>query len=216
MTMDDSNKPLMAGKEAYEQKKAERDRAKNEQLKPLRREKSLRRAGGILAWILVAVLGIYGVMQLMRGAAPEAPDRSVAIPEQEPTHVPIGSPVPPYSSDPPTSGPHYGETARTGFRTEDIADGHLIHNLEHGDIWISYNPRVDATIVERLKKFAAAKVVVTSRNANEFDISLAAWGRLDSFNIEDGVLDETRVSDFIKRYINKGPERITGPVPGGV
>ena len=87
------------------------------------------------------------------------------------------------------------------------SDEQLIHNLEHGDIWIAYHPRINEEVRGELKDFAAAKVIVTSREANEFDISLVAWGRVDAFNLEVG-LDDQRINDFILRYINRGPEKI--------
>ena len=58
-------------------------------------------------------------------------------------------------------------------------------------------------------------MVVTSRALNDTDIALAAWGRLDAFNLADGVLDEVRVKDFITRYVNRGPERVPPTVHGG-
>lgn len=128
-------------------------------------------------------------------------------------HIDVGSTHEPYNSNPPTSGPHYEETAQTGFREEEIADEHLVHNLEHGDIWISFRPSVSGEAVDVLKSFSGGEVVVTPRRANETDIALAAWGRLDTFDLEGGVLTESlrqRTRDFIARHINKGPEQVVG------
>ena len=120
-----------------------------------------------------------------------------------------------YNSNPPTSGPHYEITAKSGFREEPIPDGNIIHNLEHGDIWISYHPHVSDAVKEELKQFASAKVIVATRQANDTDIALAAWGRLDAFNIENNELPVERIKDFIKRYTNKGPEFVPG-MSGGI
>ena len=130
-------------------------------------------------------------------------------------HIAVGSLLLEYNSNPPTSGPHCGQTARSGFREDSIADQNIIHNLEHGDIWISYHPRVPDEIKEELKQFGAAKVIITPREENDTDIALAAWGRLDSFDLENNTLSKERIEDFIKRYVNKGPERIPG-ASGGI
>ena len=140
---------------------------------------------------------------------------SRAILAMEAVHIAEGSPLSEYNSNPPTSGPHYVQTARSGFRNESISDQNIIHNLEHGDVWIAYHPRILETVRDGLKQFAAAKVIITPREDNETDIALVAWGRLDTFNVENDVLPEQRIKDFIARYSNKGPERISG-ASGGI
>lgn len=164
--------------------------------------------------LAVVIIG-YGIYLFALNAAPKGEDMSRAIPPLEATHIATDSPLAEYNSNPPTSGPHYGQTARSGFRDEPVSDQNIIHNLEHGDVWIAYHPRISETIKEGLKQFAAAKVIITPREDNETDIALAAWGRLDTFNVEGGVLPEQRIKDFITRYSNKGPERVLG-ASGGV
>ncbi|MEK7526132.1 MAG: DUF3105 domain-containing protein [Patescibacteria group bacterium] len=44
-----------------------------------------------------------------------------------------------YSSNPPTSGPHFPVWAKKGIYDRLLSDGYLIHSLEHGYIIISYN-----------------------------------------------------------------------------
>jgi len=167
-----------------------------------------------LVVVIIAAVG-YGIYFLLKSAAPKEEDFSRAIPLMEASHIAVGSQLPEYTSNPLTSGPHYGQTARSGFRNEAISDQNIIHNLEHGDIWIAYHPRIAEEIVEELKQFGAAKVIITPREANETDIAVAAWGRLDTFNIENNALSIERIKDFIKRYTNKGPERVPG-ASGGI
>jgi len=168
---------------------------------------------GAFAFVAVAIL--YGLYLLAQNAEPKSEDFSRAVSEMEATHIATDSPLSEYNSNPPTSGPHYVQTAKSGFREEEIPDQNIIHNLEHGDVWIAYHPRISETVMEGLKQFAAAKVIITPRTANETDIALVAWGRLDTFNIENDVLPEQRIKDFIARYSNKGPERVPG-ASGGI
>src|SRR3989338_63981 len=156
-------------------------------------------------YAIIAVIVIaagFGIYLLARLSAPKGEDFSRAIPLMEANHIAVGSRLPEYNSNPPTSGPHYSQTARSGFREAAIDDRYIIHNLEHGDIWIAYHPRVSDEIKEQLNQFGAAKVIITPREANDADIALAAWGRLDAFNIESSALPGRRVEDFIKRYTN--------------
>jgi len=157
----------------------------------------------------------YGLYLLTQSSEPKGEDFSRAVSLMEASHIPVGSQLPEYTSNPPTSGPHYGQTARSGFREEIIPDQHIIHNLEHGDVWIAYHPRIGDKIKKELKRFGAAKVIITPREDNETDIALAAWGRLDTFDIENNTLPVERIKDFIKRYTGKGPEKVPG-ASGGI
>lgn len=167
-----------------------------------------------IAIVAIAAVG-YGLYLLAKNASPEGEDFSRAIPLMEASHIAVGSQLPEYTSNPPTSGPHYGQTARSGFRDEVIADQYIIHNLEHGDVWIAYHPRVSDEIKQELKQLAAAKVIITPREANDSDIALAAWGRFDTFDVQNDIVPIERITDFIERYSNKGPERVPG-ASGGI
>jgi Protein of unknown function (DUF3105) len=62
---------------------------------------------------------------------------------------------PAWNTDPPTSGPHFGQTLAYGSYTEPVDIGRVLHNLEHGAIYILYGDEVaDATIAE-LQEFYA-------------------------------------------------------------
>ncbi|MEK7603749.1 MAG: DUF3105 domain-containing protein [Patescibacteria group bacterium] len=204
---------------------------KKERRELRRREKEIDRvqnvrAGGVKKLLVgILVLGIviglgYGAYLLLKSSEPQGEDFSRDIPVLEDRkHIAVGvEPAVAYNSNPPTSGQHYDTPARPGFREETIVDGHLIHSLEHGLIWISYNPRIGKE-AEKLRGIVGSNTVVVSREANDTDIAVAAWGRLDTFNIEDGTIDDDdlrRISDFVKRYSNKGPEKIPAGRHGGI
>jgi hypothetical protein len=198
----------------YIERKEERQQRKDQKRREMQSGRSMRVFRTYAILILAVAAAGYGVYFLLQSTAPKGKDFSRAIPLMEAVHVTVGSQLPEYTSNPPTSGPHYGKTARSGFRNEVISDQNIIHNLEHGDVWIAYHPRIGDAVQEELKQFGAAKVIITPREANETDIALAAWGRLDAFNIENGVLPVERIGDFIKRYANKGPEKVPGASSG--
>jgi hypothetical protein len=173
-------------------------------------------------WIIfIFVIGLiaWGIYALVQDGAPEGRDFSQKISILRAEHVPVGSiSIDEYNSNPPTSGKHYDTPARPGFRENIIEDGYLIHSIEHGLIWISYHPRIDGE-ADKLRDVVSAFTVITSREANNEDIAIAAWGRLDTFNLEDGTIDADdlqRINDFVLRYANKGPEKISPGQHGGV
>jgi hypothetical protein len=170
-------------------------------------------------FIIISVLVVIGIYMLIQSGTPEGEDFSKSIPIlKDSEHVPVGSDLISYNSNPPTSGSHYGTPARAGFRENPIEDSYLVHSLEHGLILVSYHTRIGEE-AEKLKDIVNSFTVVVQRDANDADIALAAWGRLDTFNLEDGTIDDDdlqRISDFVQRYANKAPEKIPAGQHGGV
>lgn len=169
-----------------------------------RRAKALRRA----VWVAAMLLVLGGVAWvLVRYAGRQASGGpGVSYPSQGQQHVALGTPFA-YSSNPPTSGPHFATPAEWGVYGEEVPDQVLIHNLEHGGIWIAYRPGVASSTVEELEAIGrefGRKVIIAPRAANDADIALAAWGRLDKFSAAE--FSEERVRAFIKAWRNKGPE----------
>jgi len=157
---------------------------------------------------------LYVITFLVRTSESQSVDHSIAFSIQGRQHIAVGEEAKQYNSNPPSSGDHYGQTARGGFYDEPLADETVIHNLEHGDIWIAYHPRINNETRSLLKKFAGQYVVVSPRAQNDGDISVVAWGRVDTFDINTDVLDEGRIQDFIRRYDNRGPEKVRGTQVG--
>ena len=124
-------------------------------------------------------------------------------------HVSDGTKVE-YRTNPPSSGSHYAKAAEWGVYDKPISDGQLIHNLEHGGVWISYKPSMPATPKEKLISLAKSyrsKDILTPREANDKDIAVVSWGRIYKFDLAvDGSFDENAVRSYIEKYKNTGPE----------
>jgi len=204
-----------SAKERYDAKKEQKQKAKQVVQKSKERSGNTKRVIKYVIWIVIISAVFYGLFRLISNSGPQGEDFSQAISEMGASHIAIGSFHEQYNSNPPTSGPHYANAARAGFRGDtDIPDENIVHSLEHGAIWISYLPSVPEEVVDELKRIAGGFVIVTARRANETDIALAAWGRLDTFNLGTQPLDAQRIRDFISRYTNKGPEKVSPTVHG--
>lgn len=178
------------------------DRA--ERIAAARRSRLIRRAlWGALA-VLVIGGGVFGIAWYVRNRTASMP--GVAVPDQGRQHVALGTPFE-YNSNPPTSGPHFATPSEWGAYAEELPDQVMIHNLEHGGIWIAYQPGIDPSVVTALEAITrefGRKVIMTPRAANDADVALTAWGRLDKFSAAE--FSEERVREFIKTWRNKGPE----------
>ena len=125
----------------------------------------------------------------------------VESPDEGDGHVGEGISVE-YASTPPSSGQHWPRWAACGVYTSELPDERMVHNLEHGQVVISYN-LADSANVERLVSLA--------KDLDDFDkwgllrpyskiddgmVGLSAWTIVDLFS---GV-DETRIEDFYYAY----------------
>ncbi len=158
----------------------------------------------ILKWTIGIVLVIaisYGLILIARKDQQPLPGEALTIQGQE--HIAVGASHPEYNSNPPTSGWHYAQPARWGVHQTELPDEQLIHNLEHGGIWISYMG-IDDSTRSALEKIATSqsKVIIEPRAKNDAPIVLAAWGRL--LKLEK--FDEQTIVAFIGANRNRSPE----------
>jgi len=160
----------------------------------------------LLPIILLIVLSVLGYNQIFKTPSIIMEDMSQSIPIQNRDHINQSETLQVYNSNPPTSGPHAG-AIKGGFYSEEILDINGVHNLEHGYIWITYrniSPDAIATLKKIAKRYSG-RVLVSERMANDTQIAMASWGRLDKMT--ESTFDEDYALRFIKKYTNKSPEK---------
>lgn len=186
-------------------------RQRREEKQAASRSRTLVIAAGIVVVVAVIVIAVLAIRssQLPDVDTSAVADNSVTFPIQGQTHIPEGSPRPNYNSNPPTSGDHYVYALRAGVYDQTPPDENLVHNLEHGHIWLSYRDADDTEAISALTAIQSQFpnwVVVTYRPENDSRIAAAAWGRLLSLDAPD----EDQILAFIMRYRNQAPESIPG------
>ncbi|WP_436491782.1 DUF3105 domain-containing protein [Actinokineospora sp. HUAS TT18] len=126
-----------------------------------------------------------------------------------------------YDQSPPFGGPHdeawadcEGIVYPTAVRSEN-----MVHALEHGSVWIAYNPdKVSGGELDKLKAKVEGQpfMMLSPYPGLDKNISLQSWGhqlKLDS-------ADDERIDQFIKslkrnRYQNPEPNAACGPLGPG-
>jgi hypothetical protein len=109
-----------------------------------------------------------------------------------------------YSRTPPAGGEHHPVPGTCGFYGPDQGADELppeellVHDLEHGAIWVAYDPAVDAVALDALRELVTeeTKVVVTPVDGLDAPIVATAWARqlpLDAVN-------DPRLSEFVDAY----------------
>ena len=193
-------------------KKERKDLKRQERREGQARERRMGKTKKYAIWIIVlgviAVAGWFGIQAIT--PEPLGTDYAQVMPYEGANHIQEGTRVA-YQSNPPTSGNHWSTPLRDGIYDTEKPDEGAIHGLEHGRVWITYKPSIGQEAIATLKDSLKGQfgTIMNPRAANETDIALAAWTRLDTFNLnEDGTVDTARVRDFIQRYRNKGPEYV--------
>jgi hypothetical protein len=106
-----------------------------------------------------------------------------------------------YDLTPPVGGEHYAVPGTCGFYEEDPPpEEMLVHDLEHGAIWIAYDPDLDDAQQVTLRELVAqqAKVVATPHEDLSSPIVVSAWGRQLALD----TADDPRLAQFVTTYRN--------------
>lgn len=127
----------------------------------------------------------------------------------ESLHVQNG-PVPlvRYNSNPPTSGLHNATTAEFGVYDEPVPDWIVVHNLEHGAIWITYAPDIDDASIADLAKLAdhyPNAVILSPRPSSPAPVTVASWGQVMKLE----TADTDAIDRYVRAFVNNSPEKIT-------
>jgi hypothetical protein len=67
-----------------------------------------------------------------------------------------------YSVTPPVGGDHSGIWMNCGIYSKPVPNEHAVHNLEHGAVWITYQPSVPSAQVAALRAFVERQSLLPS------------------------------------------------------
>lgn len=168
---------------------------------------------------IVLVIGIAAYIILNRPPqvpqlAPDfdyqsVPDNSVEYPIVGFNHIPSDAPHH-YNSNPPTSGDHNAQWITPLGVYGQLPDDNLVHNLEHGHVWLSYRDANDkealALLTEIFQKYPE-RTIVTYRPEDDTRIAAASWGYLLTLD----KLDRAQIEAFIIRHSDHARESLLEP-----
>jgi hypothetical protein len=149
------------------------------------------------------------------GSACAAVTTKEPVPDAPVTHSPSCSTLT-YSSNPPSSGDHYGQWADFVEYTEPIARGYWVHSLEHGALVVVYNCSDCDDELEAVRDWidtlpedpACApfqrlrRVVLTPDPLLDVRWAAATWG----FTLRSDCFEAEVFDAFALEHIGQGPE----------
>jgi hypothetical protein len=167
---------------------------------------SNRRNQIILAMVVLGVAGLAFIMYL--NVRPERPIEGV-VQFPRPARGHDDTLVFETSEVPPAGGEHYNIWQNCGIYAEPIQTGNAVHSMEHGALWITYQPDLPEEQVSELAQLVRGEtfLLLSPYPGQRSPVVLTAWG----FQLEADSVNDGRIPDFIERY-RLGP---TTPELGG-
>lgn len=165
----------------------------------------------------VAITAIVFVAAFSGAGTSSLPAGTQTFAENDHTHV--TGPVS-YDRVPPAGGPHNPTQLNCGIYTQQVPNENAVHSLEHGAVWITYQPTLTGDQVAVLQQLVTSNYVGTQKYlilspypGLPSPIVASAWGA----QLGVDLASDPRLADFIHIYAGggQGGEQ-GGPCTGGV
>jgi hypothetical protein len=175
-----------------------------------RRERRRRVAIATGVALIVAVAAVIAVVMAGRSGGSGGPTSAgyghvatFKVSSRAHTTAPVS-----YPQNPPVGGPHNPVWQNCGFYDQPVRNENAVHSMEHGAVWITYQPSLPKDQVARLASIAHAQtyVLVSPYPGLPAPVVASAWGVQEWFHsANDPGLDQ-----FVAKY-RQGPQT---PEPG--
>lgn len=128
--------------------------------------------------------------------------KGVAVAQEDPARNHVDGPVR-YPQNPPNGGDHNGTAQQCAVYEQSIPSERAVHSMEHGAVWVTYQPDLPAAQVETLREAVQGDpyLLLSPFPGQGSPVALSAWGRRLSV---ESATDE-RVEQFIDAFKN-GPQ----------
>lgn len=112
-----------------------------------------------------------------------------------------------YAQTPPAGGEHSAVWLNCGIYDKPVPNENAVHSMEHGAVWVTYQPSLPADKVKTLRDSLPSTYIVLSPFDNlPAPVVASAWGK----QIKLDSVDDPRLAAFVKEY-RQGPQT---PEPG--
>jgi len=113
-----------------------------------------------------------------------------------------------YPQNPPVGGAHSAVWQNCGIYSNPVQNEHAVHDLEHGAVWITYQPALSASAIEQLRSLVRGHdhALLSPYPGIPTPVVISAWG----VQLQVKSASDPRLAQFLKKYEN-GPQT---PEPG--
>lgn len=162
-------------------------------------------AAVLVGTAVIAVMGEQDEQDRVEAAAKQPIDGVEEYKKLSRNHV--NTPVD-YPQTPAVGGDHAPIWANCGAYTSPVEPTQAVHSLEHGAVWVGYDPGLPDEQVEELTRIAESNsyVLLSPVEGVPEPVTVSAWGK----QLGVKTADDPRVAAFIQKY-QQGPQT---PEPG--
>ncbi len=119
-----------------------------------------------------------------------------------------------YPQTPPAGGDHNPVWLNCGIYTAPVPNENAVHDLEHGAVWITYQPSLAAADIATLTKYAKGQTYLDLSPYPNLPapVVVSAWGK----QLKLTGASDPRLERFVKKY-KQGPQtpELGSPCTGG-
>ncbi|MBB5961666.1 DUF3105 domain-containing protein [Planomonospora venezuelensis] len=146
--------------------------------------------GGAVIVLLVGLVGFYMVNQAEETSLDAV--TSAKYPGSEHVQTKVA-----YKESPPMGGPHHPAWQNCGIYDAPINNENAVHSMEHGAVWITYQPDLPKEQVDTLKELASKDFMLLSPYPGlPAKVVASSWNKQLKLNSAD----DPRLPKFIQKY----------------
>jgi hypothetical protein len=167
----------------------------------------------ILAIIIAVTLVIVNQVQVNREREDAAAQPIEGVQEYpDVTFDHVDTPVE-YEQSPPVGGNHSPIWTNCGVYTEALPNENSVHSMEHGAVWITYNPDIGQEEIDKLTELVGTRDYVLLSPYPDLDspVAASAWG----LQLKVDSADDARLATFLDKYIQGEQTREPGAACSG-
>jgi len=82
-----------------------------------------------------------------------------------------------YDQAPPTGGDHDPAWLECGVYDVPVREENAVHSLEHGTVWVAYEPGVDEDSIDALAEALPAESILSPYDGLRVPVVVTVWGR---------------------------------------
>jgi hypothetical protein len=189
--------------------KQQREQKRQEKLAEYQRQLAKRRRSRLVWWIVGSVAALLVVAAIVASivfapAAPPTYDRGdsdgsgiegLETFENTANHVDTAVD---YEQAPPAGGDHNAVWLNCGVYTEPVPNENAVHSLEHGAVWVTYDPAQvsDDDIAALEAQLPSTYTVLSPYEGMDTPIAVSAWNA----QLKVDAADDERIEEFVRAY----------------
>ena len=103
-----------------------------------------------------------------------------------------------YAESPPAGGPHNASWQNCGVYDRPLYNEYAVHSLEHGAVWVTYRPDLDAAGLDTLKKLVEGRpyTILSPYEGLDTPVAMSAWGA----QLKVDQPGDARLKAFLDKY----------------